>query len=66
MTTAPAPVPTFRRGRGLTEEAAMVAIDQACRRLRLPTIRAVVDDAVGIAQKERACQDFCVSGLVSV
>lgn len=53
MTTAPAPVPTFRRGRGLTEEAAMVAIDQACRRLRLPTIRAVVDDAVGIAQKEQ-------------
>ncbi len=31
----------------------MVAIDQACRRLRLPTIRAVVDDAVGIAQKEQ-------------
>lgn len=53
MTTTPAPVPTFRRRRGLTEEAAMVAIDQACRRLRLPTIRAVVDDAVGIAQKEQ-------------
>jgi len=53
MTTTPVPVPTFRRRRGLTEEAAMVAIDQACRRLRLPTIRAVVDDAVGIAQKEQ-------------
>jgi hypothetical protein len=30
----------LRRRQGLTEEAANSAIDQACRRLRLPTIRA--------------------------
>jgi hypothetical protein len=40
--TAPATsiTPTLRRRRGLTQEAADAAIDQACRRLRLPTIRA--------------------------
>jgi hypothetical protein len=32
----------LRRRRGLTEEAATAAVDQACRRLRLPTIRAVL------------------------
>lgn len=35
--------PTLRRRRGLTEQAAVAAVDQACRRLRLPTIRAVLD-----------------------
>ena len=34
---------TLRRRRGMTEEAANAAVDQACRRLRLPTIRAVID-----------------------
>jgi hypothetical protein len=29
------------------------AIDQACRRLRWPTIRAVVDEATTAAQKEQ-------------
>ncbi|GCB59627.1 hypothetical protein HND25_26655 [Rhodococcus erythropolis] len=29
----------------MTEEAAIAAIDQACQRLRLPTLRAVVEDA---------------------
>lgn len=52
-TTSAAPVSGFRRRRGLTEEAAIAAIDQACRRLRLPTIRSVVDDAVATAQKEQ-------------
>ncbi|MGC0367242.1 DNA replication protein DnaC [Rhodococcus sp. 27YEA15] len=33
---------TTLRRRGLTEEAATAAVDQACRRLRLPTMRAVV------------------------
>ena len=28
----------LRRQRGLTEEAAAAAVDQACRRLRLPTM----------------------------
>jgi hypothetical protein len=30
---------TFKRHRGLTEQAADAAVDQACRMLRLPTIR---------------------------
>ena len=44
---------TLRRRRGLTEEAANAAIDGACRRLRLPTIRAVVEEATTAAQKEQ-------------
>lgn len=44
---------TLRRRRGMTEEAATAAVDQACRRLRLPTIRAVVEEAIGAAQKEQ-------------
>jgi len=44
---------TLRRRRGLTEQAAVAAIDQACRRLRLPTIRALVEEAVTAAQKEQ-------------
>lgn len=42
---------TFRR-RGLTEQAALAAVDQACR-LRLPTIRAVLDEALAVAGKEQ-------------
>ncbi len=35
---APAPpVPAMRRRRGMTEQAAEAAMDQACRALRLPT-----------------------------
>ena len=44
---------TLRRRRGLTEEAATAAVDHACRRLRLPTIRAVVEEAVKAAEKEQ-------------
>jgi len=43
MTTTTSITTTLRRRRGLTEEAENAAIDQACRRLRLPTIRAVID-----------------------
>lgn len=43
----------LRRRHSLTEQAAQAAIDQACRRLRQPTIRAVVDDAVAAATKEQ-------------
>ncbi len=50
MTTPTAPL---RRRRGMTDQAATAAIDQACRRLRLPTIRALVDEAVTVAQKEQ-------------
>lgn len=44
---------TLRRRRGLTEQAAVAAVDQACRRLRLPTIRAVLDEASSVAGKEQ-------------
>ncbi|WP_431030803.1 IS21-like element helper ATPase IstB [Plantibacter sp. RU18] len=43
----------LRRRRGMTEQAANAAVDQACRRLRLPTIRAVVGEATKIAEKEQ-------------
>ncbi|MFB9705270.1 AAA family ATPase, partial [Rhodococcus aetherivorans] len=36
---------TLRRRRGMTEQAATAAIDQACRRLRLPTIPALLAEA---------------------
>ena len=45
--------PPLRRRRGMTDQAATAAIDQACRRLRLPTIRALVEEATTIAQKEQ-------------
>jgi hypothetical protein len=52
--TAPVTVtPTLRRRRGLTEQAAVAAMDQACRRLRLPTVRAVLDEALTVAAKEQ-------------
>ena len=53
--TAPASTTTttLRRRRGLTEEAAQAAVDTACRRLRLPTIRAVVEEAVAAATKDQ-------------
>lgn len=54
MTTSSTSRPeSLRHRQGLTEQAAQAAIDQACRRLRLPTIRAVVDDAVTAATKEQ-------------
>lgn len=53
--TAPATTitPALRRRRGLTEQAAVAAVNQACRRLRLPTIRAVLDEALAVAGKEQ-------------
>ncbi|NIJ03457.1 IS21-like element helper ATPase IstB [Paenarthrobacter ilicis] len=45
--------PVLRRRRGLTEQAAVAAVDQACRRLRLPTVRAVLDEALAVAGKEQ-------------
>lgn len=52
--TAPVVVSQIlRRRRGLTEQAAVAAVDQACRRLRLPTIRAVLDEALLVAGKEQ-------------
>ncbi len=45
--------PSLRRRRGLTEEAATAAVDQACRRLRLPTMRAVLGEALDAAGKDQ-------------
>jgi DNA replication protein DnaC len=45
--------PVLRRRRGMTEQAAAAAIDQACRRLRLPTIRGLVEEATTVAQREQ-------------
>ena len=53
MVRPPAVVSATLRRRGLTEEAATAAVDQACRRLRLPTIRAVVADAATAARKDQ-------------
>lgn len=44
---------TSRRRRGLTEQAAASAIDQACRRLRLPTIRGVIGETAKTAEREQ-------------
>ena len=53
MTAATTTTSTLRRRRGLTEEAASAAVDTACRRLRLPTIRSVVEEAVAAATKDQ-------------
>ncbi|WP_308286204.1 IS21-like element helper ATPase IstB [Actinomycetospora soli] len=42
-----------RRRKALTEQAATAAIDQACRTLRLPTIRSSVEDVVVTAEHEQ-------------
>lgn len=52
-TTTTAVTTTLRRRRGMTNEAALAAIDQACRRLRLPTMRAVTDEAIHTAEREQ-------------
>ena len=44
---------TEHRPRGLTEQAAQAAVDQACRLLRLPTIRAQFPDQAQAASREQ-------------
>jgi len=51
--TTPAPGSVMRRRRGLTEEAAETAVDQACRALRLPTVRARAGEMLIAAEKEQ-------------
>jgi DNA replication protein DnaC len=46
---APAPAPRARPG----DPAALTAIDTACRALRLPTIRARVEDMIAAAEREQ-------------
>ncbi|MBQ0926756.1 IS21-like element helper ATPase IstB [Saccharopolyspora endophytica] len=41
------------RPRGLTEQAADTAVDQACRMLRLPTIRSQFNDIADVASREQ-------------
>ena len=53
QTATPAASPGMRRRRGMTEEAAETAVDQACRALRLPTIRTRVEEMVAVAEKEQ-------------
>jgi hypothetical protein len=42
-----------RRRRSMTEQAAQAAVDQACRSLRLPTIRTQVEEITAAAQREQ-------------
>lgn len=44
---------TVQRHRGLTEQAAQAAVDQACRMLRLPTIRTQFGDLADTATREQ-------------
>ena len=44
---------TIHRHRGLTEQAADAAVDQACRMLRLPTIRATFGELAQTATREQ-------------
>ena len=53
MTTTTKVTASLRRQRSMTEEAAQAAVDQACRRLRLPTMRAVMEEAVKVAEREQ-------------
>jgi hypothetical protein len=46
------------------QQAAIVAIDQACRRLRLPTIRAVLDEVTAAANREQLSYQGLVAGRV--
>ncbi|MDQ1042547.1 hypothetical protein QFZ76_000783 [Streptomyces sp. V4I2] len=43
---------TFKRHRGLTEQAADIAVDQAFRMLRLPTIRAQFPELAEAAARD--------------
>jgi hypothetical protein len=48
-----------RRRRGLSAQAADTAVDQACRQLRLPSVRGLFGDMVVTAEKEQlTCQGF--------
>lgn len=61
MPTKTAPNLALPRRRGLTEEAARTAVDQACRMLRLPTVRAQFPDTADQA----AAQQMSYSGFLA-
>ncbi|MFC3690280.1 IS21-like element helper ATPase IstB [Aquipuribacter hungaricus] len=50
---APPAAPALRRRRGMTDQAADAAVEQACRDLRLPTIRARAQEMLTAAEKEQ-------------
>ncbi len=52
-TTTVAATATTRRRHGLTEQAADAAVDQACRMLRLPTIRGQFEEIADAAAREQ-------------
>ncbi|MEU6896335.1 IS21-like element helper ATPase IstB [Streptomyces sp. NPDC046557] len=57
---------TAKRNRGLTEETADAAVDQACRMLRLPTIRAQYPElAAAAAQDQMTYRGFLAELLMS-
>ncbi|WP_444545344.1 hypothetical protein [Streptomyces capitiformicae] len=44
---------TLKRHRGLTEHVATAAVDQACRLLRLPTVRAQFPELAEAAARDQ-------------
>lgn len=63
MTTTP-PAPAVRRRRGLTPEAAATAIEQACRDLRLPTVRTRFVDMLTVAEREQLTYEGFLAELL--
>ena len=53
-----------RRRRGLTPEAAATAIEQACRDLRLPTVRTRFEDMLTVAHKEQLTYEGYLADLL--
>ncbi|NHU49668.1 ATP-binding protein, partial [Rhodococcus sp. A14] len=53
-----------RRRRGLTPEAAATAIEQACRDLRLPTVRTRFEDMLTVAHKEQLTYEGFLADLL--
>jgi DNA replication protein DnaC len=64
MSTLTKVTTTLRRQRGMTQEAAQAAIEQACRRLRLPTVRGVMDEAVKLAEREQLTYEGFLAELL--
>ena len=52
--------------RGLTEQAAEAAVDQACRALRLPTLRARFVDAADAAERQQLTKTIARYGRVDL
>ncbi len=55
---------TVQRHRGLTEQAADAAVDNACRMLRLPTIRVQYPAMADAAEREQLTYRGCLAELL--